>query len=461
MQLDTLAREFAAHVPMHVRETDDGYDLVGPNGAVISAGHVSARHALEAGLGKGLARFAKTPNLRSGGKPDGVWRWLDATATVDRSEPLPNGKLHRIAERAIWEMAAGLNARESAVPINGGGAPDGYKRSEPHGDGFGGDHPANGFAHIGVPVLERGRVHLYLRGELLPEVAVEVDRGRLAYGSVRFGFADTDEADDHAVVGAELISHALTNDPAITSLGPGSANENTHAHVAQFTRRAEMEAKALDEEKPDPAIYMRLIEWAREALGKPDATPKDVLAELEARLMEIGDVLGVDTPPPKTEPVIPTEDEEQADELSALRAELAAEKRRRRDAEATIGEQREHHADERWLNEQIAERGVVASAERREYLMRAVRAAGRASALPLIANPPKAPELDHRAPVLGTKAGKGEDLQHTYVKEAERRVIAEYREAGRKMPASHVIFRLAIAKAREEHPEAFRRQRGV
>lgn len=475
MPLEALASEYAGQVPVYVRQARGGYEIVDASGRALSAGHPSVRHALDAALVK-LSGSIKAANLRNNGRPDGQWRWLDATATEDQSD---DGA--RISENAIWEMAAQLNERASAIPINGGGAPPGYKPSEPHGDGRdGGDHPANGFAHLGVPVLERGRLHLYLRAELLPEIAVEVDRGRLAYGSVRVGFEATDPEDDHAMVGAELISHALTNDPAITTLSPGSERQPNHAHVAQFTRRIAME------DQPDPALYARMMEWMRNVLQKPDATMEEAMAELEARTEEVGAVLGTDPQPAPEpgpdaepaaeeatnpdqedggkEPTMSEKKEQAADSESALRAELAAhrreleaEKKKRREAEAKATAAAHREADAKWLDEQIKERKLVVNAERRERLLNVTRKAGRETALELLSDPPSTPELDHRAPATGTKGAKGESPQVVHVREAERAIREEIREAGRPMPTDYTVYRRAILKALEEHPEAFKR----
>jgi len=212
----------ASSAPVYAAAATDGTWQLrsSADDTVISSEHATVRAALTAALElDGVAAFVKSANLRTEGEPDGVWRWLDATAEEDA--PIDGA---RIGELAIWQMAESLNARPSAVPINGGGAPAGLKASEAHGDAYtGGDHLANGFAHVGLVALHAdGRPHLYLWSELLPEIAAEVDRGRLAYGSVRFGCDAVDEDDNAAALGAILISHALTNDPAVTTLTAGS-----------------------------------------------------------------------------------------------------------------------------------------------------------------------------------------------------------------------------------------------
>lgn len=218
---------FAESVPVRAEAAADGtWRLVATgSGEILSSEHASVRAALTAALAlEAVSGFVKNANLRQDGEPDGVWRWLDATAVEDEPIVDKDGGQSRIGEGAIWGMAESLNARGSAIPINGGGGPEGLKDSAPHGDAYtGGDHPANGFAHVGLVAIDAtGRAHLFIYSELLPEIAAEVDRGRLAYGSVRFWFDGVDESDNFAVTNAGLISHALTNDPAVTTLTAGS-----------------------------------------------------------------------------------------------------------------------------------------------------------------------------------------------------------------------------------------------
>src|SRR5574341_388796 len=560
---ESLRAEHAAAVPLYVRAAEDGtYALVDTaTDEPVSVEHPTPRAALAEAAA--LLEKAKNANLRLNGEPDGKWRWLDATSVADHSEPLPgSGKLHRIAERAIWEMAAGLNARESAIPINGGGAPAGYKPSAPHGDGVtGGDHPANGYAHVGAPVIDaKGRLHLYLFGELLPDIAREVDRGRLAYGSIRVGFTTTDADDDHAVGGAELISHALTNDPAVTTLTAGSERQpHPHAHVAVRTRRAgmpenrrthhtqrgaagdklrellallgiewsaemegegwyspasdaiaalksaakvediiagggsapdvpptelarrrvaqRMQVPGMTPEESD-ANHQGLIEWGRTVLGKPDASPADVLTELKAQTAPVGAALGTDTPPAsanestppekKEPPAEPGEQEEEempapekkkpegeaADREAALRSELEAEKKKNRELEIAARERKQRDEDAAFLDEKIAEKKLTVNKERRERLLVVIRRAGREAVEELLADPPKAPELDHNT--RGGGAAKTlQDGQLALVREAEKEVRAELAASGKRL-ADHQIHTSAIRRARQTNPEAFR-----
>lgn len=241
--LDTLRGEHAAAVPVYVRNTGDAWALVESESGEDISTHATAREALSAALDRAdVTRAVKRANLRVRGNPIGEWRWLDATAEED--EPIGE---ERITAASVWEMAAALNERKSAIPINGGGAPRaGLGDSVPHGDAGGSDHLANGFAHMGFPVIdEDGRTHLFLRGELMPEIAREFDLGRLAYGSIRFGYESADEDDNYGIKGAVLISHALTNDPAVTTLTAGSERRRGHEHAFEAcrTRRTIMAKK--------------------------------------------------------------------------------------------------------------------------------------------------------------------------------------------------------------------------
>lgn len=295
---EALREEHAESAPIYVRAEGDAYALVETSTDVAISTHETPRAALLAALDlEAVAALVKRANLRSNGEPDGVWRWLDASAEED--EPIGDS---RITAASLWDMAAGLNTRKSAIPINGGGAPTPeHAASEPHGDAYYGDgaHPANGWAHLGAIVVESdGRTHLYLYSELLPEVAREVDRGRLAYGSICFAYESTDEANGCAVLGASLISHALTNDPAVTTLTAGSERTNQTTLLAMRTRRADnmatkrthsldaLRATARDASLPNSA---RLLA-ARAVLAVEKVDMRGALADLYER---IASLLGV------------------------------------------------------------------------------------------------------------------------------------------------------------------------
>jgi hypothetical protein len=162
----------------------------------------------------------------------GVFRWLPATE--EEAKPIGGARIDAIA---IEQMAASLNERSTAIPIDGGPTPtevvDGIA-SEVHGTAkTGGGTPANGWAHAAVVhVGDDGVTELYLYAELFPSIAREVDAGRLAFGSVHFGF---NEKDGDAPRDVTLISHALTNDPAVTTLSP--ANDVRTPAVAFISHR--------------------------------------------------------------------------------------------------------------------------------------------------------------------------------------------------------------------------------
>lgn len=326
MQLTLDQRQpYADAVPAYVRPSEDGtWQVVSTaDDAPISVEHASPRAALTAALedeALGLARKAVV--LRTDGEPDGEWRWLDAAAVEDE----PVGDV-RIAERALWDLAGDLNSTPKAAPVNGGPNPDGMGRSRPHGDATnGGDELANGWAHVALPVIdEAGRTRLFLFCELIPEVAREVDRGRLAFGSVYIAFEGVNEDDKMSVYGAQLISHALTNDQAIKTLSPGSErsrHSGTGASRVAFrtTRMTHMSdqsaapsattnpvapatetVRAEGDAPMDPAAmeaalsgFMSLL---RDVFGKPDASPEELLAELDARKEQLGAATGNDVAP--------------------------------------------------------------------------------------------------------------------------------------------------------------------
>lgn len=181
--------------------------------------YATLREALDVALAH-VASKPKAPFLRDpdSGEKNGEWRWLPAT-----EEELAAIDGVRIDAIAIDEMAASLNERMTPIPIDGGPAPSGMLASEVHGTASThGGTPANGWAHWGVSVSgSDGVAELYLWAELVPSVAREIDAGRIAMGSVHFGCARIEGEDSPR--GCVLISHALTNNPAVTTLAPANS----------------------------------------------------------------------------------------------------------------------------------------------------------------------------------------------------------------------------------------------
>lgn len=211
-----------------VHASASGWDVVGAGG---SQHFDTLRSALDAALpivtgGRQKASYLRNPDTM---EPNGAWRWLPACEEEDA--PV---KGVRIDAEALREAAASLNARPSAIAIDGGPTPPGMLPSEVHGTPMtGGATPANGWAHWAVVVVNaQGRCELYLWGELLPVVARELDAGRIGAGSVDLRFTST-EGD--APRGVELASFALTNDPAVKTLMP--PNSQRAAEGALLTTR--------------------------------------------------------------------------------------------------------------------------------------------------------------------------------------------------------------------------------
>ncbi|UJR81482.1 hypothetical protein [Sandaracinus amylolyticus] len=211
-----------------VRAVADGeWEVVDrASGERVGETHASRNAALDAALAE-LGDVLKGPHLRDDktGETVGQWRWLDATSEEDEADVLDadgNVARPRITAAAIDSMAANLNASPMPRPIDGGKVPSDFAPSEVHGTYEDSGTPANGWAHAAVPfVNDKGRTHLALRAELWPTVAREVDRGRLAYGSVHVEGDDMD--DTGAIEGATLESHALTNRPVVQTLLPSTA----------------------------------------------------------------------------------------------------------------------------------------------------------------------------------------------------------------------------------------------
>lgn len=264
--------ETAQLTPVFVRASGAGWELVDrETGAADS--YATRDAALEAARSV-LSASVKPAYLRDEvtRAAVGAWRWLDATAVED----VDGGDAPRIDEGAIESMAARLNASSMARPIDGGPG------SVVHGTAHDTGTPANGWAHLGVPVVHPdGRLHLYVYGELLPEIARELDRGRLAHGSVHVRGDSVDETG--AILGAELASHALTNDPVVQTLMPASALMSAGCRAVVLLSRGTMARKptaAKSESNADPEEIM-----ADGAMTLEEAMAK--IAELEARLAEM------------------------------------------------------------------------------------------------------------------------------------------------------------------------------
>jgi hypothetical protein len=250
-----------------VQASSRGFDVVVDGKATSS--HATLRAALDAARGK-VPCAAKVPFLRN---PDtdavnGAWRWLPAT----EEEPVAIGGV-RIDAKAIEEMAASLNARATPIPVDGGPTPTGMLASQVHGTAHsGGATPANGWAHCGVVVLGADGLHeLYLWAELVPSVAREIDAGRIALGSVHFGFGRLDgEAPRECV----LVSHALTNDPAVTSLAPANS-----VRVGDRDLRSARRSRQLVGSRSSGATSTPLVDLVERHRAKsPEQIASDVLS---------------------------------------------------------------------------------------------------------------------------------------------------------------------------------------
>jgi hypothetical protein len=211
-----------------VRQVDDEtWEIVERESGEVLSTHAKKLEALDAALAA-LGSPLKAPMLKSAETHEdvGVWRWHDATAEEPEDAALDDeGEVVRlrITRAAIESMAARLNESAIPKPVDSGNAlPRGFLPSEEHGSAYSGGTLANGWSHAAVPWVDsEDRMHLALRMEVLPEVAREMDRGRLAFGSVH---VEGDGVDDTgAIEGAELESHALTNRPVVQGLVPSSA----------------------------------------------------------------------------------------------------------------------------------------------------------------------------------------------------------------------------------------------
>lgn len=190
-----------------VRETADGWEVV--DGAKVTA-YVSQRAALDAARSL-LGGDAKPAVLRDGdtGEANGAWRWIHATN--EEAESINGARIDAVTVR---ELVDSLNAKTKAEPIVGG-TPD----SPNHANA--GNHPANGYAHQAVEVVDANGLHgAYAWSEFVHDVDANVASGRLAWASIGAGGTLNE---DGAIRDADWDHVLITNKPAQHNLVSGSA----------------------------------------------------------------------------------------------------------------------------------------------------------------------------------------------------------------------------------------------
>ena len=186
-------------LPLVVVETESGAE-VRLRDADAGEAYPTLRAALDSLLSDNDYRPKRGILRDESGHENGQWRWLDATA--EESAPAPDGS--QVTRDLIATMAARLNAG-SPAPMDGGTSPAHSQLSAT-------ETRSDGYVHTGVEVQDRaGRWHLFVYAETSPDVARDIDSGRLAYGSI--GFSSD----------GRLLQHALTNVPAVEGLAPNNS----------------------------------------------------------------------------------------------------------------------------------------------------------------------------------------------------------------------------------------------
>lgn len=255
-------------------ETATGFDLVNDEGAVLSS-HATVLDALAAS-----APRAHEPHLRENGEPVGEFRWLDAASTETASE---DGYFDATA---LAELVDSLNTASMPVPIDGGAAV-GLSPSPVHGTADDSSTPANGWGHAGALVELADGPHMFMWSELWPSVAQDVDRGRIAYGSV---LAMTPKrAEDGAYRECRLVGHALTNVPVIRTLTPSTAVRAFAPSVRSLSMTTKTEPKITKKADPPAAPPPAPVQAATEPPPPEDkdATIAALRSELEAAKAQI------------------------------------------------------------------------------------------------------------------------------------------------------------------------------
>jgi hypothetical protein len=217
--LDPVASQFASVVPVYVVATEGGFDVRDSASGETYSTEPSIRAALDQALA--LAGLPKKPTVLYGedGAPNGVWKWLPTGIEEATANELDGVKL---SSTNLWQLASTLDDRQQAMPIDGDGGPPGMIPSRTHGLAEESATLANAWAHDGVIVVDgAGRAGLYVHAEILPELAPEVDRGRLAFTSLHFGHSKPNQ--DGSVDAVELKTIGFTNRPVDKQIPPASS----------------------------------------------------------------------------------------------------------------------------------------------------------------------------------------------------------------------------------------------
>jgi len=323
-------------LPLVVIETESGAE-VRLRDADAGEAYPTLRAALDSLLADSDYRPKRGILRDESGHEVGQWRWLDATA--EESAPAPDGS--QVTRELIATMAARLNAG-SPAPMDGGTSPAHSQLSAT-------ETRSDGYVHTGVEVQDRaGRWHLYVYAETSPDVARDIDSGRLAYGSI--GFSSD----------GRLLQHALTNVPAVEGLAPnnsvratagvhfrsmritmpkiskratlaeaepmllemlGVSAEELGTKLVELAAAAKADAEKAAAEKPEPEMESAPVESAERAVpgledqaaleafassvvggmqdlfGKPEASPSELLDLFTASLAAFKGALGQGAPP--------------------------------------------------------------------------------------------------------------------------------------------------------------------
>lgn len=230
-------------LPLVVVETESGAE-VRLRDADAGEAYPTLRAALDSLLADNDYRPKRGILRDESGHEVGQWRWLDATA--EESAPAPDGS--QVTRELIATMAARLNAG-SPAPMDGGTSPAHSQLSAT-------ETRSDGYVHTGVEVQDRaGRWHLYVYAETSPDVARDIDSGRLAYGSI--GFSSD----------GRLLQHALTNVPAVEGLAPNNsvrATAGVHFRSMRITMPKISKRATLAEAEP---MLLEMLGVSAEELG--------------------------------------------------------------------------------------------------------------------------------------------------------------------------------------------------
>lgn len=268
-----------------------------------------------------------------------------------------------------------------------------------------------------------------------------------------------------------LIHEQARTEKVVESVVAGEAQlaepDDETGEGSETTETTESRSRAVEglEGSELEAFAADVVALLRDVIGNPDATPAEILAELDARRESLAAAMGVavetTTPEGGTPPQETTMSQENKDDAARSRARARNEAIALR-ARATKAEKERDAAnaklraieDERWLDGELKARGLTLSKEDRAVMLRSAAQHGRdivAVALRGIHRPPAGETIPAQR-AQDTK--RAQVSRKDAVAAAEKEVLEEAKLRGQTISATKA-HRLAMQRARAKNPDLF------